>query len=135
MFSSTEQIELLLKSTTWFCDGTFKTVPLLFEQVYIIQCLVGNEGISTQLFPCTNLIDFFLLVYPAVFALTCNRKRKMYEKMINVILQLATDRQTRLMVQNIVSDFEAAWLFAVEKTVRYLVSPNANSHRYNSYKI
>jgi hypothetical protein len=45
MFGSNEQIDLLLNSTVWFCDGTFKTRPLLFEQVYIIQCLVGDEGI------------------------------------------------------------------------------------------
>ncbi len=44
MFSSNEQVDLLLSSTTWFCDGTFKTRPLLFAQVYIIQCLVGDEG-------------------------------------------------------------------------------------------
>jgi len=50
MFSSNEQIELLLNSTTWFCDGTFKTRPLLFEQVYIIQCLVGDQGILYRLF-------------------------------------------------------------------------------------
>ena len=49
MFSSNEQIELLLNSTTRFCDGTFKTRPLLFEQVYIIQCLVGDQGIFNRL--------------------------------------------------------------------------------------
>ncbi len=45
MFGSNEQIDLLLNSNIWFCDGTFKTRPLLFEQVYIIQCLVDDEGI------------------------------------------------------------------------------------------
>jgi hypothetical protein len=49
MFSSNEQVDLLLESTVWFCDGTFKTVPLLFAQVYIIQCLVGDQGILNAL--------------------------------------------------------------------------------------
>ncbi|CAF1581158.1 unnamed protein product [Rotaria magnacalcarata] len=96
MFCSNEQIDTLLNSTIWFCDGTFKTTPAMFEQVYIIQCLVGDE------------------VFPAVYALTANRKRKTYEEMIKVIMNLAADRNKILAVQKIVSDYEAAWLMAVE---------------------
>ncbi len=56
IFSSNEQIEFLINSSTWFCDGTFKTRPLIFEQVYIVQCLVGDTGKSKQrVFPPFDL--------------------------------------------------------------------------------
>ncbi|CAF3504886.1 unnamed protein product [Rotaria socialis] len=97
MFGSNEQVDLLLNSTTWFCDGTFKTRPLIFDQVYIIQCLVGDE------------------VFPAIYALTSNRQRKTYEEMLNIILELAANRRVVLRVKTIVSDYEEAWLLAVEK--------------------
>ncbi|CAF4013815.1 unnamed protein product [Rotaria sordida] len=58
MFSSNEQIDLLLNSTTWFCDGTFKTRPIMFAQVYIIQCLIGNEALlpRNQVKTCFKLL-------------------------------------------------------------------------------
>ncbi|CAF1048324.1 unnamed protein product [Rotaria sp. Silwood1] len=94
---SGEQFVLADVQRKRFCDGTFKTRPLLFEQVYIIQCLVGEQ------------------VLPAVYALTSNRKRKTYEEMIDFILNLAANRQKVLSVQRIISDYEEAWLLAVEK--------------------
>ncbi|CAF5053425.1 unnamed protein product, partial [Rotaria sp. Silwood1] len=94
---SGEQFVLADVQRKRFCDGTFKTRPLLFEQVYIIQCLVGEQ------------------VLPAVYALTSNRKRKTYEEMIGIILNLAANRQKVLSVQRIISDYEEAWLLAVEK--------------------
>ncbi|CAF3042399.1 unnamed protein product [Rotaria sp. Silwood2] len=103
MFSSNEQIDLLLNSSTWFCDGTFKTRPIMFSQVYIIQCLVGDE------------------VFPAIYALTSNRKRKTYEEMIKVILHLAADRNKLLPVETIVSDYEEAWLLTVEEMLPNVV--------------
>lgn len=45
IFSSNEQLDLLFNSTIWFCDGTFKTRPIIFEQVCIIQVLVGSESL------------------------------------------------------------------------------------------
>ncbi|CAF5108169.1 unnamed protein product, partial [Rotaria sp. Silwood1] len=99
MFSSNEQVDLLLDSTVWFCDGTFKTVPLLFAQVYIIQCLVGDQ------------------VLPGLYVLTSNRKRKTYEDIIGTIIKLAGSRQKVLAVHTIVSDYEDSWLRAVENVL------------------
>ncbi len=109
MFGSNEQIDLLLNSTVWFCDVTFKTRPLLFEQVYIIQCLVGDEGIFKMItfFSVTEMLGsvFSFSVFPAIYALTSNRKRKTYEEIIGVVLNLAADRKTILSVKTIVSDY------------------------------
>ena len=58
-------------------------------------------------------------VLPAIYALTSNRKRKTYEQIIKVVLSLAADRMRVLRVQMVVSDFEEAWLRAVENLVSF----------------
>jgi hypothetical protein len=68
---------------------------------------------------------FSFSVFPAIYALTSNRKRKTYEEIINVVLNLAADRKTILSVKTIVSDYEEAWLRAVEKMVSYFVLHSA----------
>ncbi|CAF1173782.1 unnamed protein product [Adineta ricciae] len=98
MFSSDEQIELLLNSSTWFCDGTFKTRPALFEQVYIIQCLTGDQDIRK--------IDCYLLLQWNDFCAFSIRS-----------LTGAASRGRSLAVNTIVSDYEDAWLCAVKNTV------------------
>jgi hypothetical protein len=60
-----------------------------------------------------------------VYALTANRRRKTYEQMIKVIMNLAADRNKVLSVQKIVSDYEEAWLMAVGNMVSYQILRNA----------
>ena len=64
-----------------------------------------------------NVLSFSFSAYPALYALTCNRKKKMYEELLNIIVKLAVERQKVLQVKTIVSDYESAWLSAVEKVV------------------
>ncbi len=70
-------------------------------------------------------MTLFILVFPAVYALTANRRRKTYEQMIKVIMNLAADRNKVLSVQKIVSDYEEAWLMAVGNMVSYQILRNA----------
>ena len=64
-----------------------------------------------------SVLSMSFSVLPALYALTSNRKRKTYEEMIGIILNLAADRQKILRVQRIISDYEEAWLLAVGKMV------------------
>jgi len=41
---------LAIEHTEWFCDGTFKTAPKLFYQLYTIH--VNVEGVVVPLFYC-----------------------------------------------------------------------------------
>ncbi|CAF1557820.1 unnamed protein product [Adineta steineri] len=86
-----QQTELLLNSSIWFCDGAFKTCPNKFRLVYIIQCLVGNQ------------------MLPALYAFTSNRKRKTYEEIIRIIINLAASRGKGFAVNTIVPNYEDAW--------------------------
>ena len=84
IFSVNEQIGVLLNSIVWFCDGTFKTRPQFFVQVYFIY-----------------------------HALTSNRRRKTYEEIISIILQLAANRKKVLPVKQIILDYEKGWLLVI----------------------
>ena len=36
MFGTQQNLDILKRSENWFCDGTFKASPLLFDQLFII---------------------------------------------------------------------------------------------------
>lgn len=44
LFSSEEQLKVLLQSDVLFADGTFKVSPKLFEQLYVIHGFQNGEG-------------------------------------------------------------------------------------------
>ncbi|CAF1353562.1 unnamed protein product [Adineta steineri] len=54
-------------------------------------------------------IEKFEIMLPALYALTSNRKRKTYEEMIRIIINLAASRGKGLAVNTIVSGYEDAW--------------------------
>jgi len=47
IFSTIKNLQLLMRSSHWYADGTFKSVPLLFHQLYTIHGL--EEGNSIPL--------------------------------------------------------------------------------------
>ena len=54
MFATRENLDFLAMSSIWVADGTFKTVPTLFTQLYTIHCLAGgpNPFANGHLLPC-----------------------------------------------------------------------------------
>lgn len=44
IFASNTQLEDLFKSSYVFCNGTFSTVPLIFNQLYTFHGYRKNEG-------------------------------------------------------------------------------------------
>ena len=59
IFGTCQNIEMLKCSQHWLADGTFKTAPVLFQQVYVIHALRGGPN---------PLLDGHLL--PSLFAKT-----------------------------------------------------------------
>ena len=45
IFSTTRNLEYLAESRNWFADGTFKSAPPLFQQLYMIHILKYNKVI------------------------------------------------------------------------------------------
>ena len=42
LFTTSSNVALLKESVYWIMDGTFKTVPTLFHQLYFIHAMVGT---------------------------------------------------------------------------------------------
>jgi len=88
-----KSLNVLFRSKTWFGDGTFRTAPLLFTQVYVI------------------LAEQFGGVHPIIFALLSDKQSKTYEKLFDMLLKL----KPGLYPVSILLDFELAVINSVHK--------------------
>jgi len=102
IFSTTSNLTFLQQSSMWFADGTFKTSPILFEQLYII-CGLRINGTDVGCFP-------------AVYCLTPNRTSETYRRIFKKLLEL----NPHLAPACIMTDFERAAMVAYND-----VFPNA----------
>ncbi|XP_022161380.1 uncharacterized protein LOC111027331 [Myzus persicae] len=90
VFATKENLDLLSKSDHWFADGTFKSCPPLFTQVYTIHVIKHN------------------LVIPVVFALMPDKTQSSYERLFSAI----KTHNINLNPKTIMTDFEQSSLNA-----------------------
>ena len=83
---------MLRGARIWLADGTFKTAPILFEQVYVVHALRGGPK---------PLRDGNI---PSLFVLLTNKTQDIYMKMWEAIQQLCPLAQPTHMLM----DFEKA---------------------------
>lgn len=86
IFSTKRNLHFLLECDHWFADGTFKTAPTLFQQVYTIHGLKYGE------------------VLPAVYTLLPDKKKTTYLRMLTHL----KDLEPRLNPKSVLTDFESA---------------------------
>jgi hypothetical protein len=86
IFASPEQLQILQTSTEFLVDGTFKVVPEIFYQLFIIHAVYRNY------------------VVPVTYALLRRKNTDTYLRLINEILEIAPDWSPRSMMM----DFEQA---------------------------
>lgn len=94
IFSTSRSLSLLRTQSSWFCDGTFRTCPLIFEQLYTIHVAV-NDG-----------------VVPVAYVLLPNRTTSTYNKMWEC---LKTLKPQVLQPARIIVDFEKAAISSIRK--------------------
>jgi len=92
----------LQKSDNWFGDGTFKSVPSIFSQLYTIHCH-KNESIL-----------------PLVYVLMTDRTKDSYTEVLNQLLKCKPDLDPK----PIQIDFEQAFISAFQD-----IFPNAIINR------
>ena len=94
MFSSQNNLNTLRGCEHWFLDGTFKTAPTLFEQLYTIHGLTLGSTI------------------PCVYALLPNKQQATYQSVFYQLLQINENLQP----QSIMVDFEKAAINSLQET-------------------
>ncbi|CAM4833660.1 unnamed protein product [Rotaria magnacalcarata] len=97
VFSSQSQMDLLLDAEVLMADGTFRSCPRLFEQIYVILAVKDSK------------------TYPVLFALTSNRKEATYITILDVIRTEAQHRGVSFAPHVFISDYEQAWMNAVKR--------------------
>lgn len=97
IFGTNENIQHLYFSPYWYMDGTFKTVPKLFQQLFTIHGKVGN------------------IVVPLVYILLLNKLEATYVRAIKQVKLLTCTFGQCLMLTHVVIDFENGLISAIQK--------------------
>lgn len=70
IFYAPRALEYLCRSKYWICDGTFKTVPSQFYQLYAIHGIIHGN------------------MFPLVYALTSRKTQETYQEIFNELKEL-----------------------------------------------
>jgi len=97
IFSNENNLKLMDQSTNWLVDGTFKTVPSLFYQLFTIHVLIqkGDQTVS-----------------PTIYALLTDISQLTYTRFLKYLLEI----KPSLNPTSVIMDFELASMNAF-KTV------------------
>lgn len=98
IFCTTSNLQHLQNANYWIVDGTFKTVPILFQQLYTVHALVGGNDNAT--------------IFPMVYALMTNKSEESYLRFFQELIELGETSGYSLSPPLILSDFEQAVISA-----------------------
>jgi hypothetical protein len=107
IFCTISNIQHLEESRYWIMDGTFRTVPTLFYQMYTIHALVGGESNSR--------------VFPMVYVLMTNKLERSYTQLFQELINLGEEAGYDLNPPLIITDFEPSVINSIRVNF-----PNSN---------
>ncbi|CAB4493943.1 unnamed protein product [Rhizophagus irregularis] len=99
IFCTIPNLQYLQDAEYWLMDGTFKTVPLLFQQMYTIHAPVGGENAR---------------VLPLVYVLMTGRSKECYNQLFQELFRLGEAASVTLNPSFIITDFEQAAIHAAQ---------------------
>jgi hypothetical protein len=94
IFTTKNNIQHLSQATFWIMDGTFKTVPTIFCQLYSIHASVGTVDNSR--------------ILPLVYILMTRKTEELYKWLFNDLSEVAEENNIQLSPAYIITDFEQA---------------------------
>jgi hypothetical protein len=95
IFATSDNLDRLASCNHWYADGTFKSTPSLFAQVYAIHGLKYNK------------------VIPSVFALLLNKTEATYDRLLAALKSL----RPSLNPETVMTDFEMAFINAFHQNL------------------
>ncbi|CAB4480039.1 unnamed protein product [Rhizophagus irregularis] len=107
LFTTQMNIQRLSQAQFWLMDGTFRTVPTIFCQLYTIHAPVGSTNSR---------------ILPLIYALITSKTEQIYRCLFEEIVDFAAEHNIILQPSTILTDFEQASIYAS----RY-VFPNARN--------
>lgn len=100
IFCTISNFQYLQEAEYWIMDGTFKTVPRLFQQMYTIHALVGR-GDNAR-------------VLPMIYALMTSKSEECYNELFHEVITLSEEANQVLSPPLILTDFEKAAINATQ---------------------
>jgi hypothetical protein len=94
LFTTIANIRYLEQSAFWIMDGTFKTVPTIFRQLYTIHGSIGGNANSR--------------IMPLVYALMSSKSEECYKRLFQDLIDFGEEEDIHLRPQFILTDFEQA---------------------------
>ena len=99
MFTTSANVSYLAQSTFWIMDGTFKTVPTIFRQLYTIHGRIGGDDNSR--------------IVPLVYALMSSKSEECYKTLFQDLIDFGDEYNIDLQPQFVLTDFEIAAIKAI----------------------
>jgi hypothetical protein len=93
LFATQANIQRLSRASFWLMDGTFKTVPTVFRQLYSIHAPVGGENSR---------------ILPLVYSLVTSKSEEIYKSLFEELVDFAAENDLTLQPSIILTDFELA---------------------------
>lgn len=106
VFGTRRNIEILMKCSQWFVDGTFKSAAYLFLQLFTILGLVKSP-------PLTPGGEERKTALPLVYALMTSKRQEHYAKVFETVRSAARRFRVTAFPSVVMSDFEMSILNAV----------------------
>jgi hypothetical protein len=100
LFTTIENLKWLQEAKFWIMDGTFKTVPTLFRQLYSIHAPAGGN-VNSQ-------------IVPLVYALMSLKSEELYQILFQTLNELADENKLELNPDFVLTDFEKGSINAVK---------------------
>lgn len=114
LFTTIQNIKWLQGAKFWIMDGTFKTVPTLFRQLYSIHAPAGGSA-NYQ-------------IVPLVYALMSRKTEDLYQRLFQILHELADENNLDLNPEFILTDFEIGAVNAVKSEFPSAQSKGCHFH-------
>lgn len=98
LISTPDFMQILSRGQYWMMDGTFKVVPAIFKQLYSIHSNISNDSKA----------------YPLAFALCSGKSQEIYERLFQLLFDIAAEIKLKLDPKITITDFEKGAINAIK---------------------